>query len=965
MVNISLHDFAQKYRRSSSSEAKSVKDKSRILCLKNSAGYMMKRTVDKRFPYPIIVYGPFFDPAKNPEEFYYGKLLMHVPWRNEDELSGAPETVYNKFRSQFPDLEASVQNAFKRAHRIQQMKKKVDEKVAGEKNESAVPNDFDDVDAFEPVHQKSSIKTEEQLEEIVNSLSPDQRSVYDRIVENISHCAMHRKTPPSCDCDQLKPLNLFVSGNPGCGKSYLIKALMGYSYVQSEVRKNPLHLALCAPTGIAARNINGRTLHSVWALPVQNSRQECFSPLPDSVRCRMKANLYHTYGHIVDEISMVSNKLLLLLHMRMTEVFDNSLPFGGIPMIVFGDIFQLEPVKAQPPYVPLNADQIAKITKGAPCSLNLWDCFEIVELTTNHRQNGDSLWRDILGRMKLGMLTKDDISHMNSKLVDTSGCNSKEDCLLKFVDEFIDADKKGLQPLCLFPRRSMVREFNNTVLSVTGLKPLVLTAIDEYFGSKNRKKAALNKVQSMDADERDTAGLPQTIVLGVGCRVMYLVNEKGRPDIVNGSRGTLQSVVYERNKRRVKSLQIKFDDIDEVQAMERVDKTFQVFSGCYIHRKQFPVVLSSAVTIHKSQSLSLTNVFADLGDAIFCGGQSYVAASRCTTLDGISLFNFNPKKVFASKRASEYMVKLRKSGQFVFNKGDGMSCSASERVWYTTKAEEKAAKDTAEDINHEKSKKKGSGPKRKPAKKKRRPKTTQEDGPSCKKPANSSNGDGRSENTPDVECTAGPPPVSRTDLFQYFPVDEAWQQLICAQFNVPFVDVSCIQFVDPIPMALGRQPLRRHRVDGDGNCFYRVISQIVTGSQNHWDIIKERILEFMAVNIDVLSEIIELNNNYVNPRYRSNGLSSQVISQTYFSSHSERGYWADNVIISFTACMLKTRIVLYTEHIWQPEYLTYDELFARHMGHLVYPRGADLVQTNDRCIYIYHNGVHFDPAGNG
>ena len=972
MLNMSLHDFAQTYRRASSYEVKSVKDKSRVLCLKNDAGYMMKRTLDKRFPSPIIVYGPFFDPTKNSEDFYYSKLLMHIPWRKEEELSGNPEDVYKKFRNKFPDLEASVQNAFKRLHRRQKMNKKVDEKMAGDKDKSGVPADFqEDVDTFEPVHQKSSIKTEEQLQEIVNSLSPDQRTVYDRVVENICHVAMHRKNPPTCDCNQLKPLNLFVSGNPGSGKSFLIKALMGYSYVESEVKNNPLHLVLCAPTGIAAKNINGKTLHSVWALPVQNNRQEAFSPLPDSVRCGMKANFYHTYGHLVDEISMVSNKLLLQLHLRMLEIFEDNMAFGGLPMIVFGDIFQLEPVRAQPPYVPLDPDQIAKISKGAPGSLNLWNCFEIVELTTNHRQDGDanSLWRGILGRMKLGIMTKDDIMHLNSRLVDTTGCSSKEDRLKIFVNDFIEADKKGLEPLCLFPLRSMCKDFNDTVLSVTGLKPILLTAIDEYHGSKQRKKEALRKVQNMDVDERDTAGLPKKIVLAVGCRVMYLVNEKGRPGIVNGARGTLESVIYERNKRTVKSLQIKFDDIDEVQTMVRVDKTFQVFTGCYVHRHQFPVVLSSAVTIHKSQSLSLNCVYADLGDAIFCGGQSYVAASRCTTLDGIRLFNFNPKNVYASKRANDYLVNLKKYGNSnMFNKNRRETHCSTERIWYTTKAEEKAKKATAGDINDEKCKKNQSGKKRKPAKKRHRPTTTRQAGPSSKKPAYESPSTSKTNNTQndsDIEVTEGPPPVSLTAVFPYIPVNEAWQHMICAQFNLPFVVPSCVQLVHPINMALGRQPQRTHRVMGDGNCFYRAIAYIVTGDEQNWYFVKVRILEFIELNIDVLSGIIENHPNYVSPMYHVNGPSSQATAQSFFSSHSQPSYWADNIVISFTACMLKTRIILYTEHIWQPDYLSFDHLFALHSDHLVNPLGADLVETNDRFIYIFHNGVHFDPAGNG
>ena len=113
---------------------------------------------------------------------------------------------------------------------------------------------------------------------------------------------------------------------------------------------------LGAPTGISARNIGGQTLHSLWGLPVEKDKKTKlkYEALNDIVLSQFQAMYQSGLGHIIDEVSMVSNELYLIISMRMSEIFNEpDKEFGGMPIIVFGDLLQLEPVQADPPFVTI------------------------------------------------------------------------------------------------------------------------------------------------------------------------------------------------------------------------------------------------------------------------------------------------------------------------------------------------------------------------------------------------------------------------------------------------------------------------------------------------------------------------------------------------------------------------------------------------------------------------------------
>ena len=286
-------------------------------------------------------------------------------------------------------------------------------------------------------------------------------------VDNVEHFYAHKSNPPTCDCSTYKPLRLFVSGFGGSGKSHLIRTLMGFQYIKSEKRKEPCHFLLGAPTGIASCNISGQTLHSIWSLPVEHGHKSEYKTLSNDKLNSLRASYSHACGHIIDEVSMISNQMLMYINLRMIEVTGKNQAFGNIPVICFGDLLQLEPVNAKSPFEVLSTAEMNKFTGGVPCSIDLWKLFKYEELTTNHRQAGheNNQWKETLGHARVGMLSNKDIDYLSERLIETPGCMSKDQYLKAFVSKYVDLEKQGKNPVCLVPTRSMCKDFKFVLIA--------------------------------------------------------------------------------------------------------------------------------------------------------------------------------------------------------------------------------------------------------------------------------------------------------------------------------------------------------------------------------------------------------------------------------------------------------------------------------------------------------------------
>ena len=996
LEDMTLYGFASKYERVQKSIAERRRDKSRVIELKNERGFMLRVDSTKKYPHDKIVIGPNLDPKMQSEEFYYSHIAMHVPWRDESEFmkQHAPYGEgYKNLSERYPALRDAVELSLRRNKIKADTKAKVRKEMDKEKDkddqsnpsekkvdeEANVDNETVDAEsgdsAFENVRGNTAIKTEEQLRAVVENMSKDQRTAYDFITDNALHLSRHRSNPQRCNCEVFEPLNKFIYGGPGAGKSYLIKALMGFAYVESEVKKNPIHFLLAAPTGIAACNIGGQTLHSLWKLPVENKRKVTpYIPVSDEEKCRMHATFRHVCGMIIDEISMVNNKMLMYLNLRMMEIFLKDAIFGGIPMLVFGDMLQLEPVKEEPPYVALKPHIVARIKGGAPTSLDLWGSFGFHMLSTNHRSSGEknTLWRSILKRVSLGMLSENDITVLNTRLIDTRGCITKEEKLNVFVKTFIEAEKEGKEPLCLFPKRSMCSDFNKAIMVEKGENPLVIMSQDTYVHPGIIKKNEIQrKVNKMDNDDRETAGLSKCLLLAVGSRVMNLVNSKDTQGLVNGARGTILKFQYESNRKVVSHIEVKFDSIDEPVNVKRIDKMFTPMSECYVHRKQFPVCLASSVTIHKSQSLSLPCVFADLGDEVFCDGQSHVALSRCMSLEGLYLLNFSPSKVKASKRACFNQARMEENRDMQFNRGKEER--GKERVWYTKESIKKAMKITKEHLSEEKEKANnrktaGTNKSKQPKRKLGKEKAASEQ-PSRKRRKLSGEGAARDRviiDLDDYSVNSGLGALVPVEYFTYAPVDEYWQQRICNVYNLQYHTKSAENVDSPMHVSVGRRP-RVIKMGGDGNCFYRSVAHIISGNEEEYPRVKQLILNFIKRegNRRALIRHVASDPHYLHTSGDGSFVHVSPADKVnrYIAKHKRRNEWADTNIVYMTAHMLKTPIWIFNDqggvHRWHKQ----DEWDTLSRSRLCYD--VELEETRDQSLFIHHPSGHFNAACNG
>ena len=249
-----------------------------------------------------------------------------------------------------------------------------------------------------------------------------------------------------------------------------------------------------------------------------------YEALNDMVRSQYQAMYQCCLGHIIDEVSMLSNELFLIISMRMSEIFNApDKEFGGLPIIVFGDLLQLEPVQADPPFVTIKGYRAAALTDGMPVDSNLWKGFSYGELTHCHRQDGEEnkRWRDLLGRLRMGNITHEDIHVLNARKIKPSITSPFLDDVL---NAFIQSEERGEEPICLLPKKNLVQVFNQAIIAVKQLETRAIRAQDNYMGSGSLLEKAKEKVAKIEDDSRLTGGLETLLLLSKGARVMLTQN---------------------------------------------------------------------------------------------------------------------------------------------------------------------------------------------------------------------------------------------------------------------------------------------------------------------------------------------------------------------------------------------------------------------------------------------------------
>ncbi|XP_074111642.1 uncharacterized protein LOC141535587 [Cotesia typhae] len=440
-------------------------------------------------------------------------------------------------------------------------------------------------------------------------------------------------------------------------QQYMLQQANDYHEYNEEIEKElNQETVVTAPTSIAAFNINGLTIHRVFQLPVEHGFTPSYTQLSDNVLKALRDQLQNTMLFIIDEISMVSNITLIYIHLRLVEIFDVDDWFGGKHVVVFGDLLQLPPVHENPSYVTLSSQDAEKYV-GSMCSVNLWtDLFSYEELRINMRQKTDNIYGQLLSRVRVASMTNDDIKLLEQRKITIEPSLSYNEKLHEICNYI---DKLPSDSVCLVPTCKQCDLINSVMTSKIFSEEIILTARDHIDCNKSLIKKVSETLNKIEDNASQSAGLAKTITIKIGAKVMLRRNIDVTLGLVNGAIGTVKSVSKSIDGSEIKAINIDFG-ADTEYAIEKIKVKFQLFERAFVVREQFPLCLSYAVTIHKSQGLSLKNAIIEAGNTIFNVGQIYVGLSRIAELRGLHLINFDPHSVKASSLAIKEYNRLRK-----------------------------------------------------------------------------------------------------------------------------------------------------------------------------------------------------------------------------------------------------------------------------------------------------------------
>ena len=380
---------------------------------------------------------------------------------------------------------------------------------------------------------------------------------------------------------------VFVSGVAGTGKSTLI------GLARNLPAKNVI---VVAPTGIAAMNIGGTTIHSTFRLP--------FGPAPEPAKQFGKGAelLARVDLLIIDEISMVKADVLDAISLSLQRHRKSERPFGGVKVAVFGDLFQLAPV------VEEDDDSILKELGYKSNFFFEAKCFKglrtrFFQLTRTFRQT-DPEFATVLNNIRTGRNIVESIKYINERCVTSDGL---DDVSLTLTTRTANAETRNIQRLGELHGDEEVFKASST---------------GEYFENKLDKQLPA----------------PEELKLKIGARVLFTKNNY--PYWINGTLGTVENI-------RDDFIQVRIDGGDKVVVNREVwehfkhsidEETGKIKREAVATFTQFPLRLGWAVTIHKSQGLTLDSCTVDVGeDGAFVHGQAYVALSRCKTVEALRL----------------------------------------------------------------------------------------------------------------------------------------------------------------------------------------------------------------------------------------------------------------------------------------------------------------------------------------
>lgn len=387
--------------------------------------------------------------------------------------------------------------------------------------------------------------------------------------------------------------NLFITGRAGTGKSTLLE------YFRGQTQKN---LAVLAPTGVAAINVKGQTIHSFFGFKPDITVEK----VKNNYKNKDKNGLYKGLDLlIIDEISMVRADLLDCVDQFLRQNGKHrDKPFGGTRMIFLGDLYQLPPVVAREEYEIFNSVYKspyffdARSMEGFPLT--------IIELSEIYRQT-DPNFISLLNAVRNGVIDHESLEQLNAR-----------------------HDYSFVPPADQFYLR----------LTTTNAKAEMINK--EQLAMASGEEVGFDGLTTGQFDGRALPA-PGELRLKVGAQIMLVSNDRNKR-YVNGSMGKIEKISESKGFNK-----IIYVSLDSGELVEVTPYTWEMFRfvfrpdngkidsesvGSYT---QYPLILAWAVTIHKAQGKTFDRIIVDFDRGTFAHGQAYVALSRCTSLSGLVL----------------------------------------------------------------------------------------------------------------------------------------------------------------------------------------------------------------------------------------------------------------------------------------------------------------------------------------
>ncbi len=399
--------------------------------------------------------------------------------------------------------------------------------------------------------------------------------------------------------------NIFITGPAGTGKSFLLKK------IKELYQSSGLHVT--ASTGVAAVGIGGVTLHSWGALGLGNRpAAEIISFINSGKGTFVRRKIRKTRMLAIDEISMIAGDTLDLVDEVLKAVRNNDKPFGGIQVILFGDFLQLPPVNS----LASNNNFCFKSDSWQNAN------FKIFCLNSIFRQS-DQIFIKLLNNIRFGKLSSDDINLLESRrLAKPTG---------------------DIKPTLICTHNSQIDIINKKELDQLPGREYVFTM---------RSSGKEDKINFL----KKNCLANENLVLKVGAQVMMLKNTLQKEGVINGSLGIIRSFSSE-------GFPVVMFSNGKIFTIENQEWLAEEFNHEKLETEvkarvvQIPLVLAWAITVHKSQGMTLDAIECDLARA-FADGQVYVALSRVKTIEGLYISSFDPKYAKVNSSVAEFYQQL-------------------------------------------------------------------------------------------------------------------------------------------------------------------------------------------------------------------------------------------------------------------------------------------------------------------